>query len=219
MENLKYDIDRQVAHRLIAKALEHGARIILMERLEGYRPTTSLTRRENRRLRTMALRGTLKELGKTRTAGGNWIGVDRASLYGISVREVIQAYTSKSCSVCGAPGVRYAEIPARWFRDREGQPVDFRTFRGVNIAAHQQGDVLLDRGGPLFCCSNPECAVVKVHADRNAASNLIRQFASGKGQALLTPPKADAERRQYWQAAETAAATKLASRGRKLVGR
>ncbi|MEP0815264.1 MAG: hypothetical protein HRF49_11460 [bacterium] len=235
---LKNDIAKQTAHAIIAKAVEHRANVIVVEKLDGYRPSTDRTRRENRRLRTTAFRSLLHELGTYRTSGGNYVGIDRAGAYGIATVEKPSAYTSKVCHKCGWPGVRYSEVPYSWFVKREDLskpkadrlPITHRKIRGgsLTVTYQETGNVLIQQGGKLFCCSNPQCEVVKINADYNAAQNLQREFAgeelvskSGRGkEAMLYLPggAVGMKAADFWKKAESDARSKLAARGFKLAG-
>ncbi len=229
--NLKDDIAKQTAHAIIETAIEHKATIIVMEMLDGYKPQTDRTRRENRRLRTTAFRALYHELTSDKGKGAkNAQGVDRAGAYGIPVYSLPAAYTSKTCHKCGWPGVRFSEISASAFinrREKVGVPLTHRKAAGKTIVLSDVGKVLIQPGGKLFCCSNPKCEVVKINADYNAAQNLLRQFSGEKlievkgkesTRTLVHPSEGQMKPKDFWKTAEESAQTKLVSNGFALAG-
>jgi len=74
---------------------------VVVEYLTHYRPDQVRTRRENRQLMNWCAGRVGKYLGEL------------CELYGLLMREVPAAYTSRQDSLTGAPGVRCADVPAR----------------------------------------------------------------------------------------------------------
>jgi IS605 OrfB family transposase len=228
--NLKDDIAKQTAHAIVETAVKHKASVIVMELLEGYKPQTDRTRRENRRLRTASFRALYHELTSEKGKGKNRQGVDRAGAYGIPVYSFAAAYSSRVCHKCGWPGNRWSEIPESLFRNKTGKdglPLTHRKIAGKEIVQSDIGKVLVQPGGKLFCCSNPECGVVKINADYNAAQNLQRQFcaekliesrADGEQQKLKHPAEGWMPRKEFWKQVESGVVSKLASRGFQIAG-
>lgn len=229
--NLKDDIAKQTANAIIQTAIEHGASIIVMEMLDGYKPQTDRTRRENRRLRTTAFRALYHELSSDKGKNAkNAQGIDRAGAYAIAVYSYPASYTSRVCHKCGWPGVRFSEISASAFinrREKDGVPLTHRKAAGKTIVLSDVGKVLIQPGGKLFCCSNHECEIVKINADYNAAQNLLRQFIGEKlievkgketTRTLTHPSKGQLKTKEFWKKAEESAQTKLISKGFTLAG-
>jgi hypothetical protein len=162
----------------------------------------------------MALRSLVHQLGQHRPRGGEWAGIDRTKLYGLQFSDIINpAYTSLTCHKCGEPGLRYDELTAKYFTDPDGKPIESRKWHGTMIPRDRVGAVRIVRGGPLFCCSNPDCPVVKINADYNGAQNIMRGFAA-KQKALLRPPKKGTKAsKQYWADVEAKVRAKLRLKG------
>jgi IS605 OrfB family transposase len=143
---------KKAAHEIVSFTARHGARVIIIEKLKGYRPDVENPRVVNRGLMNWNRR-LIVEFTK-----------QLARPAGISVRHVPAQWSSRFCSRCGQPGARFAiatraEAESAWGRKKglvAGRPV-------------------VRRGGPLFCCASPDCGRM-VNADFNASMNLQRRF-------------------------------------------
>ncbi len=115
--------------------------------------------------------------------------------------------------------------------DKDGVPITHKKIAGKDVVESDAGKVLIQPGGKLFCCSNPDCDVVKINADYNAAQNLHRQFAAKKGEKLIEfqdkekedgrlmnhPSAGLVKGKDYWKMAEESVVEKLKIRKFKIV--
>ncbi|MEW5701384.1 MAG: hypothetical protein AB1792_04055 [Candidatus Zixiibacteriota bacterium] len=151
INNMKEDQYKKAASLIVATAVRNGVRAILVENLKTYKPTLERTKTENRRRMQWAVRRVIVFAGQL------------AALYGIKVEDwVPPGYSSTTCSACGWPGYRY-KVPRRSEWDR---------FYGRRAGREYVKMAILERGGPLFCCANPQCTRRRINADVNASLNL-----------------------------------------------
>jgi len=133
MERLRENRTKQVASRIVEAALRVGAEpgrhargdaprldrptgearfpqchAIVIENLARYAPDETRTRRENRALMEWSARSVRKRLAEA------------CQLYGIHLREVRPAYTSRQDSRTGSPGVRCVDVPVKQFLTEGG---------------------------------------------------------------------------------------------------
>jgi hypothetical protein len=193
LQRLRENRVKQTASRIVAAALGLGKDLVthrslpchavVIENLTRYRPDETRTRRENRQLLSWCAARVGKYLGEL------------CELYGLMVREVPAAYTSRQDSVTGAPGVRVVDVPvAEFFRpggfwERElraaeravksgGELARSRLLVGLSKVAeetrHQLGCVRLPlEGGPVFVSADRNSPAAKgLQADLNAAANI-----------------------------------------------
>jgi hypothetical protein len=193
LERLRENRVKQTASRIVAAALGLGEDLVtrrslpchavVVENLTHYRPDETRTRRENRQLMSWCAARVGKYLSEL------------CELYGLIVREVPAAYTSRQDSVTGAPGVRVVDVPvAKFFR-----PGGFweRECRAAEQAVKSGGDLERSRllvdlsdlseetrrqlgcvrvpmeGGPIFVAADRRSPTAKgLQADLNAAANI-----------------------------------------------
>jgi hypothetical protein len=191
---------KQTASRIAASSLGLGEDLvtrrgapchaIVVENLGNYRPDEVRTRRENRQLMSWCAARVREYLGEL---------CELCELYGMVLREVPAAYTSRQDGLTGAPGVRAVDVPvaellrAGGFWEKELKTARRRVESGEGRArssylARVQDEVdklgeegrkqlqsvrIPIDGGPIFVSSDPASAAAKgVQADINAAGNI-----------------------------------------------
>ncbi len=159
---------------------------IVIEYLTHYRPEETRTRRENRQLMAWSSSKVKKYLAEA------------CQLYGLHLREISAAYTSRQDSRTGAPGVRCQDVPIDEFMrspfwrkqvkqaeakqsEQEGDAreqflCDLNALWKDKTGADWQmaGAVRVPlKGGEIFVSADPDSPAAKgIQADLNAAANI-----------------------------------------------
>ncbi len=154
LAHMKEDRYKKAAHVILETALRNDAKVIVIERLENYRPLLARDTRENRNRMTWAVRriGEFLEL--------------EARPYGIMVYQANPFGTSRFCSACGFVGER-CTMPTK---------EEWQQFYEKKFGAARR--YVVQRGGDFFCCTNPRCPRKSrmLNADVNASLNLQKSF-------------------------------------------
>ncbi|MDH7514193.1 MAG: type V CRISPR-associated protein Cas12b, partial [Clostridiales bacterium] len=157
---------------------------IVIEDLTHYRPEETRTRRENRQLMTWSSSKVKKYLSEA------------CQLYGLHLREVSAAYTSRQDSRTGAPGIRCQDVPVKEFMQSpfwrkqveqakkklaEGKGGERESFLSeleadLNAKGKDKPNKTVRvplRGGEIFVSADESSPAAKgIHADLNAAANI-----------------------------------------------
>jgi IS605 OrfB family transposase len=151
---MKEDRYKKAAHTLLETALHCGAKVIIIESLQNYRPALARDTRENRNRMTWAVRRIAEFLEM------------EAKPYGIMVFQAPAFGTSRFCSACGFVGER-CSLPSQ---------AEWPKFYAPKFGAIRR--YVVQRGGDFFCCTNPQCPRPSrmVNADVNASLNLQKRF-------------------------------------------
>lgn len=209
MERMRENRVKQLASRITEAALgigieqgrgDHGKQVrrprerlqgtrfapchaVVIENLTHYRPDELQTRRENRQLMTWSAAKVKKYLA------------DHCELYGLHLREVTPAYTSRQDSRTGSPGVRCVDIPVAEFPGKFSRQIsaaendkksDALSRYLLDLKARYldennkprtefKNDVLRVpyRGGEVFVSADRNSPIAKgLQADLNAAANI-----------------------------------------------
>lgn len=154
VQNINRNEAHRVSRRIVEFALQHGASIIVFENLKNFRPRkTDVNGQGKRRSSRANLKRSLWLRGMVQQFTGY-----KGQEFGIVVRTVPAYYTSRRCSGCGQPVIRYDE----------NEPPEGYT-----------------EGAPLTYCLG--CGK-RDNADRNAALNIGRKFLKQHRKALIGTP-------------------------------
>lgn len=202
LENLREQRVKQLSSRIVEAALGLGrmqkdvvgkdrkrpavqvdrpCHAIVIENLKNYRPDQTQTRRENRQLMAWSSSKILKYL------------TELCQLYGLHLREVSAAYTSRQDSRTGAPGIRCQDVSIKEFmrsafwrkqvahanklknaRDHYIQNLDIE-WKGKSEEDWNRAGVARTplNGGEIFVSADSNSPAAKgLQADLNAAANI-----------------------------------------------
>jgi hypothetical protein len=164
------------------------AHIIVLENLARYNFKQDRPRNENAGLMLWSHRQLLKFI---KHIGG---------LFGIQLAVAYAAYSSRFCSLCGAPGFRASRFDPKWLNQewmrrirasKEIQDQPMRKAASQVEARLAEDPTVYDRaenrpwvmreGGTHFACANPQCPshLNPIDADENAAANIGLRFLRG----------------------------------------
>ena len=136
--------------------------IVLFEDLSRYRMRTDRPRRENSQLMKWAHRGVPLEVGM------------QGELYGLHIVDTAAAFSSRYHARLNTPGVRSRVLNKADFEDDFLR--DMLSKDGIDLGDYQPGELVPWQGGEMFSCLDGEGALIRTHADINAAQNLQRRF-------------------------------------------
>ncbi|GAB4315514.1 MAG: hypothetical protein Kow0059_07620 [Candidatus Sumerlaeia bacterium] len=143
--------------------------MVLFEDLSRYRFKTDRPRSENRQLMKWAHR----EIPRTVAMQGE--------IFGLTIGTVAAEFSSRfrASSKHPTPGIRCRrvtddDLKTQWFCDIIKQ-LNARAGRPENTMP-RQGDLIPWEGGEWFCTLNADGSLYRIHADLNAAQNLMRRF-------------------------------------------
>jgi len=207
LEHLRAQRVKQLASRIVEAALGVGrirrfpgvknpkrpdtpvdkpCHAIVIENLTHYRPEETRTRRENRQLMTWSSSKIKKYLAEA------------CQLYGLHLREVTAAYTSRQDSRTGAPGLRCQDVPVKefmrslfWRKEVAQAEKKLTAGKGSSYERllcelnqrwkdNSPGDGkraellrLPHKGGEIFVSAAPDSPAARgLQADLNAAANI-----------------------------------------------
>lgn len=159
--------------------------IVLFEDLSRYRMRTDRPRRENSQLMKWAHRGIPLEVEM------------QGELYGLHIVDTAAEFSSRYHARLNTPGVRSrvlakADFENDFFRDMLSKD-------GIDLDDYQPGELVPWLGGEMFSCLDGDGALVRTHADINAAQNLQRRFWTRFAEPFRLPcnlVREDGD--QYW---------------------
>ena len=119
-------------------------------------------RRENSQLMKWAHRGVPLEVEM------------QGELYGLHIVDTAAAFSSRYHARLNTPGVRSRILTKADFEDDFLR--DMLSKDGIDLDDYQPGELVPWQGGEMFSCLDGDGALIRTHADINAAQNLQRRF-------------------------------------------